>query len=81
MTSSAFVSWIICVTIRARRDGRTPRPSVPEVSYNPSAASHISLDNISCDCGDIDSTGYTDLSVGWERTRWKSAMALSGRLL
>ena len=70
------------VTIRAQRDGRIPRPSVLEVSYDPSGSDKsYFLDNISSDSSDNDSTGCTDLSVGWERTRWKSAITLSGRSL
>ena len=53
----------------------------PVLAASPNASddrSHCLGKHISSDCSDIASTGYTDLSVGWERTRQKSA-ALSGR--
>ena len=43
------------------------------------ASAYTALENTARDGDSIDNTGSIDLLIGWERTRWKSATALSCR--
>ena len=51
-----------------------PSTPLPQTGYT-------ALENAARDGDSIDNTGSIDLLVGWERTRWKSATALSCRWL